>query len=31
VMIEGPEKKYPPISAKDYLAQRISANFSGKY
>lgn len=31
VIIEGPEKKYPPISAKDYLAQRISANFSGKY
>jgi isopenicillin N synthase-like dioxygenase len=31
VIIEGPEKKYPPISAQDYLAQRISANFSGKY
>lgn len=31
VMIEGPAKKYPPISARDYLAQRISANFSGKY
>ncbi|SNY58770.1 isopenicillin N synthase family oxygenase [Enterobacter sp. CC120223-11] len=31
VVIEGPEKKYPPITAKAYLAQRISANFSGKY
>lgn len=31
VIIEGPEKKYPAISAKEYLAQRISANFSGKY
>lgn len=27
VMIEGPGGKYPPISAKDYLQQRISANF----
>lgn len=31
VMIQGPQQKYPPISAKDYLAQRVSANFSGKY
>lgn len=31
IMIEGPKKKYPPISAKEYLRQRISANFSGKY
>jgi isopenicillin N synthase-like dioxygenase len=31
VVIEGPDKKYPPITARDYLAQRISANFSGKY
>lgn len=31
VIIEGPNKKYPPISAADYLKQRISANFSGKY
>jgi len=22
-----PEKKYPPISARDYLQQRIQANF----
>jgi isopenicillin N synthase-like dioxygenase len=31
VIIEGPQKKYPAISAKDYLQQRVSANFSGKY
>ena len=31
VMIEGPQKKYQAISAKDYLQQRVSANFSGKY
>lgn len=31
VIIEGPQKKYQPISAKDYLQQRVSANFSGKY
>lgn len=31
VMIEGPNRKYPAISAKDYLKQRVSANFSGKY
>lgn len=31
VIIEGPNKKYPPITAKEYLKQRISANFSGKY
>lgn len=30
-MIEGPAKKYPPISAADYLRQRIQANFSNKY
>ncbi len=27
-MIQGPEKKYEPISARDYLLQRINANFS---
>ncbi|MFW5824268.1 MAG: isopenicillin N synthase family dioxygenase [Marinobacter sp.] len=27
VIIQGPEKKYPPISARDYLLQRIQANF----
>lgn len=31
VVIQGPLGKYPPVSAKDYLAQRVSANFSGKY
>ena len=31
VIIEGPNKKYSPITAADYLKQRISANFSGKY
>ena len=31
VVIEGPARKHPPITAKDYLHQRISANFSGKY
>lgn len=29
VTIAGPNAKYPPISAKDYLQQRISANFVG--
>jgi len=29
VIIQGPEKKYPPISARDYLLQRIQANFDG--
>ncbi|QJQ95641.1 MULTISPECIES: isopenicillin N synthase family oxygenase [Halomonadaceae] len=28
VMIQGQEGKYPPISAKDYLRQRIDANFA---
>ncbi|MCV7286542.1 isopenicillin N synthase family oxygenase [Mycolicibacterium wolinskyi] len=28
VMIAGPHRKYPPISAKDYLQQRITANFA---
>lgn len=28
VIIEGPKKKYPSISAKDYLTQRINANFA---
>ncbi|ETD30357.1 isopenicillin N synthase family oxygenase [Williamsia sp. D3] len=28
VVIEGPSGKYPPITAKDYLHQRISANFA---
>lgn len=31
VIIEGPNKKYPAITARDYLQQRISANFEGKY
>lgn len=31
VVIEGPAGKYPPIAARDYLTQRIGANFSGKY
>ncbi|MBK0064099.1 MULTISPECIES: isopenicillin N synthase family dioxygenase [unclassified Acinetobacter] len=31
VLIQSPKGKYPDITAKDYLAQRISANFSGKY
>lgn len=31
VVIQGPLGKYPPVSAKEYLAQRVSANFSGKY
>ena len=30
-VIEGPGKKYPPISGADYLRQRISANFSNRY
>ena len=30
-VIEGPAKKYPPITGADYLRQRISANFSNKY
>ncbi|NVK38821.1 MAG: isopenicillin N synthase family oxygenase [Gammaproteobacteria bacterium] len=28
VMIQGPQQKYPAISAKDYLTQRINANFA---
>jgi len=28
-MIEGPGGKYPPISAGDYLRQRVNANFKG--
>ena len=28
VMIESPAGKYPPISAADYLLQRIQANFA---
>ncbi|MDR7015184.1 2OG-Fe(II) oxygenase family protein [Acinetobacter sp. 3657] len=31
VIIESPNKKYPAITAKEYLKQRISANFEGKY
>ncbi|MCU4569338.1 isopenicillin N synthase family dioxygenase [Acinetobacter ursingii] len=31
ILIQSPQGKYPDITAKDYLAQRISANFSGKY
>ncbi len=29
-LIESPSGKYPPISAGDYLQQRIAANFAGK-
>ena len=28
-VIQGPEKKYPPITAHDYLQQRIAANYAG--
>lgn len=28
-IIQGPAGKYPPISAREYLLQRINANFSG--
>lgn len=28
VTIAGPQRKYPPISAKNYLQQRINANFT---
>lgn len=28
-IVEGPLKKYPPITAGDYLQQRINANYSG--
>ena len=30
-VIEGPAKKYPPITGAEYLRQRISANFSNRY
>lgn len=30
VMVAGKQAKYPPISAKDYLQQRINANFSAR-
>lgn len=30
VMIQGPGRKYPPISAEDYLKLRIAANFAGQ-
>lgn len=30
-IIQGPKKLYDPISAKDYLLQRIAANFAKKY
>ena len=30
-VIQGPAKKYPPITGGEYLRQRISANFSNKY
>ena len=30
-VIEGPGRKYPPITGAEYLKQRISANFSNKY
>ncbi len=26
----GPERRYPEISARDYLLQRINANYAGK-
>lgn len=28
VIIQGPDQKYPPISAEDYILQRIQANFA---
>ncbi|WP_092801072.1 isopenicillin N synthase family dioxygenase [Rhodococcus globerulus] len=28
IMIEGPAGKYPPITAEDYLYQRVNANFA---
>ncbi|RZS85500.1 isopenicillin N synthase family dioxygenase [Pigmentiphaga kullae] len=31
VVIEGPARKYPPVTAAEYLKQRISANFSNRY
>jgi isopenicillin N synthase-like dioxygenase len=31
VLIESPANKYPAITAKEYLKQRIRANFEGKY
>ncbi|WP_018653970.1 isopenicillin N synthase family dioxygenase [Actinomadura flavalba] len=30
VLIESPGGTYPPITAEDYLAQRIAANYAGK-
>ena len=27
-IVEGPGKKYPPMTAEDYLAWRINANFA---
>ena len=27
-IIQGPQKKYAPITAHDYLQQRIAANFA---
>ena len=27
-IIQGPQKKYAPITANDYLQQRIAANFA---
>jgi hypothetical protein len=27
-VVEGPGKKYPPMTAEDYLAWRINANFA---
>jgi isopenicillin N synthase-like dioxygenase len=30
-LIESPSGKYPPITAGDYLAERVKANFSKKY
>jgi hypothetical protein len=28
VTIEGPAGKYPPITAEDYIDQRVRANFA---
>ncbi len=28
VLIEGPQHRYPPITAEDYLKQRVAANFA---
>ncbi len=27
LVIDGPARKYPPVTAGDYLSQRVAANF----